>query len=298
VTGVGVNSFDLVFRIPIDIQAFHSAGKVQALDARSFCGGQTATALAACGAFGLTTRYIGAFGAGESASRMRAELEQRGIDLTHAVERDVPNAGAGIVVDKAGHRTVMWNRDPRLGLMPGDIPAAVLAASRLIHVDDVDQPAALHAARVGRDRAILVTSDLEQAVEGTEELVSTVTYPIFDPNAPAVLTGERDPERALRKLRRLNAGVLCMTLGEHGAAALEGDRFHLAPAVTVAVVDTTGAGDVFRAGFIYGLLQGWPVERLLGFANAAAALSCTRLGAIASVPSLNDINQLLSSSQS
>jgi sulfofructose kinase len=59
-------------------------------------------------------------------------------------------------------------------------------------------------------------------------------------------------------------------------------------------VDTTGAGDVFRAGFIYGALQPWPVERTLRFANAAAALSCTREGAMAGVPTLEQIQATVS----
>jgi sugar/nucleoside kinase (ribokinase family) len=57
----------------------------------------------------------------------------------------------------------------------------------------------------------------------------------------------------------------------------------------VKVVDATGAGDVFRAGFIYGLLQRWPVPEILRFANATAAISCTRLGAIPSVPALGEV---------
>jgi sugar/nucleoside kinase (ribokinase family) len=65
------------------------------------------------------------------------------------------------------------------------------------------------------------------------------------------------------------------------------------PAPQVTPVDTTGAGDVFRAGIIYGVLQHWPVERMLRFANAAAALSCTRPGAIAGVPTLAEVSALL-----
>ena len=112
---------------------------------------------------------------------------------------------------------------------------------------------------------------------------------------PASITGERDPERALRKLRRLNGGVLVMTRGVEGSVALDGDAFHMAPAFAVKVVDGTGAGDVFRAGFIYGLLQKWAVPETLRFANAAAALSCTRPGAIPSVPELGEIQRLLDS---
>jgi sugar/nucleoside kinase (ribokinase family) len=61
----------------------------------------------------------------------------------------------------------------------------------------------------------------------------------------------------------------------------------------VKAVDTTGAGDVFRAAFIHGLLNGWPPRRMLRFANAAAGVSCTRAGAMNSVPSLDDVQKLL-----
>jgi sugar/nucleoside kinase (ribokinase family) len=149
------------------------------------------------------------------------------------------------------------------------------------------------ACAIARRAGIPITSDIEQVTDGVEELIGAVTLPMFDRHAPAALTGEADPERALRKIRRLNPGLLCMTLGERGAAALDGDRFYTAPAPQVIPVDTTGAGDVFRAGLIYGWLQGWPVPALLRFANAAAAISCTREGAIASVPSLADIDASL-----
>ncbi len=69
----------------------------------------------------------------------------------------------------------------------------------------------------------------------------------------------------------------------------------MAPAVKVTGVDGTGAGDGFRAGFIYALLKKWAVPDMLRFANAAAALSCTRLGAMPSVPSLADVTALLAS---
>jgi sugar/nucleoside kinase (ribokinase family) len=75
--------------------------------------------------------------------------------------------------------------------------------------------------------------------------------------------------------------------------ALDGDRLIHVPGFEVEAVDTTGAGDVFRGGFIYGLLQQWPVDRVLRFANAAAAVSCTRTGALDSVPSLEDTRRLL-----
>jgi sugar/nucleoside kinase (ribokinase family) len=129
--------------------------------------------------------------------------------------------------------------------------------------------------------------------ERTPELVRSVTVPIFAEHLPPLLTGERDPERALRKLRKLNAGLLCVTLGTNGAMALDGDRIIHSPAFAVNAVDTTGSGDVFRAGFVYGTLAGWSTEDVLRFSNAAAAVSVTRLGAMAGAPCLSEVEALL-----
>ena len=74
---------------------------------------------------------------------------------------------------------------------------------------------------------------------------------------------------------------------------VDGGRLHYAPAFAVDAVDTTGAGDVFRGAFIYGLLKGEPPQALLRFANAAAAVSCTRRGAMNAVPALPDVMKML-----
>ena len=106
-----------------------------------------------------------------------------------------------------------------------------------------------------------VTSDIDHVSSRTEELLALVTHPIFSEEVPHLLTGITEPEKALRELRRRHAGLLCVTLGERGAMALDGDRLCHQPAFPVVARDTTGAGDVFRGGFIYGLLRGWSVPR-------------------------------------
>ena len=120
-----------------------------------------------------------------------------------------------------------------------------------------------------------------------------ITIPIFAEHVPLALTGKDDPESALRALRNRHDGLLCVTLGQHGALALDGDRPIYVPGYQITAVDTTGAGDVFRGGFIYGLAKRWPTAQILQFANAAAAVSCTRLGALTGVPDLSDVEALL-----
>ncbi len=127
--------------------------------------------------------------------------------------------------------------------------------------------------------------------------MKSVTFPMFAEHVPPAMTGINDPGDALRALRRVHPGILCVTLGMRGAMALEGDRLIHLPAFAVHAVDTTGAGDVFRGGFIYGYLQGWPLEQTLRFANAAAAVSCTRFGAMSSVPSLDEAERLMAYSE-
>jgi sugar/nucleoside kinase (ribokinase family) len=292
VVGVGTNSVDHVFIVPGTVASIVGAGKARVSARQILCGGQTATAVCATAALGLRSGYAGAFGSNAEGKLISSTLQRCGVDITHTTVCAGPNREAIILVDAHGMRTVLWHRNESLTIAPDCIRAAV-AQARLVHVDDDDPETTLAAVQSARDASVPTTSDIEHATELTERLISGVTYPILDEDLPGTLTGEGDPERALRKLRRLNSGVLCMTMGELGAAALEGDTFHVSPAFHVKATDTTGAGDVFRAGFMYGVLQKWTVPEILRFANATAAVSCTRLGAIPSVPTLAEVRSLL-----
>jgi sulfofructose kinase len=164
---------------------------------------------------------------------------------------------------------------------------------RLLHVDDVDERASIAAAHMAREAGIPVTSDIDRVTDCTEHLIDAVTIPILSAHVAPTLTGRRDLESALRALRRRHAGWLCVTLGHEGSMLLEGDRLHHVAAFPADVVDTTGAGDVFRGAFIHALLAGRGAADILRFANAAAAVACTREGAMDSVPTLHEVERLL-----
>jgi sugar/nucleoside kinase (ribokinase family) len=99
-------------------------------------------------------------------------------------------------------------------------------------------------------------------------------------------------ERALRAIRRPHHSMVCVTLGARGAILLERDTMHHEPGIHVKTVDTTGAGDVFRGAFIYALLRGDAPRDILRFANAAAALSCTKVGAMSSAPTVAEVTAM------
>ncbi len=294
VLGVGANSVDFVNLLPGYPRQHGTLAKMRIRRQETCCGGQMATALSTCASLGLRTKYIGVSGTDENGKRVRRALAERNIDMTDAVIRDAPNQFAVILVDEnSGERIVLWDRDERLSLRPRELPLELVTSARFVHVDDVDQEAAIRAATAARAHGIPVASDLDRLTNRTEELFAAVTIPILAEHVPPALTGHDDQEKALRALRTRHDGLLVVTLGPGGVMALDGDRFVHVPAFTVPVADTTGAGDVFRGGFIYGLLHDWPLDRTLRFANAAAAVSCTRLGALNGVPTLEETARLL-----
>lgn len=297
VVGVGANSVDYVNRLPAYPEPQGPFSKMRIRDQAVCCGGQTATALATCARLGLRARYVGVTGTDGNGKRIREELARRGIDASDSIIRDVPNQFALILVDEqSGERIVLWDRDERLRLRPREIAREAIISGKLVHVDDVDQPAAITAARLGREAGLTVTSDIDRITSLTPELVAAVTIPIFAEHVPEGLTGVTDLEAALRRLRQDHEGLLIVTRGAKGSLALDGDRLIRSPGFAVIAVDTTGAGDVFRGGLIYALLRGWNTEESLRFANASAAVSCTRLGAMEGVPVLAEVEQLIAAS--
>jgi sulfofructose kinase len=294
VIGIGATSVDYVYRLPVLPEADGPQAKIRISSHRISCGGQTATALATCASLGLRAKFAGVLGSDENGMRIRDELVRRGIDVADAVVHQGLNQFAAILVDeRTGERIVLWSRDAGLALGPDELSAELLASARIVHVDDVDQEGAIGAAQKARASGAMVTSDIDRVTDRTEELVRAVTIPILAEHVPPAITGEADMERALRKLRTPEATFVCVTLGRAGAMILDGDRIYREPAFHVDAVDTTGAGDVFRGALMHGLLRRERPSSLLKFANAAAAVSCTRAGAMDAVPSLDDVERML-----
>lgn len=289
--GVGLNATDTL----IPLAAYPERGsKVEYPNASVMPGGQTASTIVACQTWGLTTRYVGKIGDDDAGRLHRREFARAGVD---ARLTEVPNAASPqslILVDAGGERTVLCRRDERLLLQPRDLNREWIAQARALHVDGYETAAATTSAQWAREAGIAVIADLDEIYEGVNDLIRNVDYLIVSRDFPGRLTGERDLHQALRSIRdHYGCRLAAATLGEDGVIAWDGDRFHVRPAFCVNVVDTTGAGDVFHAGFIYGLLQEWSLERQLDFACAAAALNCTAKGARGGIREVEHVHALM-----
>ena len=295
VVGVGCNSVDHVYRLPASPQADSPTAKLRISSHATMCGGQMATALAACAGLGLSAAYVGCTGHDHNGRLIRAELGERGVDISHVMTRECANRFAVITVDDTtGERIVLWDRDDRLNLEAREIDPRLIASARVIHVDDEDQEAAIAAATLARRAGVRCTSDIDRITDRSRDLVAAVSIPIFAQHVLPAITGEANVERALRIVRRTHDGLLCATIGAGGAVLLVGDDCIAEPGFAIKAVDTTGAGDIFRAAFIYSLLKEDSPRDMLRFANAAAAVSCTRAGAMAGVPSMREVEAMLS----
>ena len=134
---------DFVNLLPGYPQPFGSFAKMQIRERRVLCGGQTA-AMCTCASLGLRSKYVGVSGTDENGRRIRQELARRNVDVTDLIIRDAENQFAVILVDETtGERIVLWDRDDRLRLRDRELPAEAFAAARVIHVDDVDEDAAI-----------------------------------------------------------------------------------------------------------------------------------------------------------
>lgn len=291
VVAVGLNATDTI----ISLAEFPLRGsKVEYAGAVVLPGGQAATTAVACQAWGLSARYVGKLGDDDAARLHRSEFARTGVDARLIEVQDAASPQSLILVDGGGERTVLCRRAARLLLEPGEIEREWIVQARALHVDGYETAAATQAARWAREAGIPVVADLDETYDGVEDLIRCVDYLIVSRDFPGRLTGEMDLPRALQVLReRYGCTLTAATLGSDGVLAWEGARLLHRPAYRVNVVDTTGAGDIFHAGFIYGLLQGWPLERQLDFACAAAALNCTCQGARGGVRRVEDVMRVM-----
>jgi len=289
--GVGLNATDTV--LPLS----HYPERGSKLEYRNLSilpGGQVATTVVACQHWGLATRYVGKLGDDHAADLHREAFARAGVDTRVLIAPNCASQQSLILVDDHGERTVLWRRDEALTLRAADLDRDWIVNARALHVDGYDTEAATLATTWARAANIPVVADLDELYTGLDDLLPNVDYLIVSRDFPTRLTHQPDLEVALRQMHRRYGSVLtAATLGQGGVLAFDGKRFHHTPAYLVPVVDSTGAGDIFHAGFIYSLLQDWPLYRHLDFACAAAALNCTAVGARGGIQSLKAIDKLM-----
>lgn len=297
--GFGVNAVDHLV-VVLEYPAFDS--KMRCKDHQQSPGGQTASAMVSLQRFGLQTAYAGRFGSDSEGQLGLRSLKDEGVEVEFA--EVVPGARtqiAFIIIDsRSGERTIIWDRDDRLAYGADDAPLKISSLGRVLHIDAHDPPACARLAQAAQATGTIVAADIDNIYEGLPGLLPLIDVLVTSREFPHRLTGISDERASLVELKaRYGCSVVGMTMGKRGALVYCNGQFIESPAYEVpgASRDTTGAGDAFHGGLLYGLLRGEDMETSLKLANATAALKCRALGARTALPTRVELEEFLTSAK-
>ncbi|MEJ2200478.1 MAG: PfkB family carbohydrate kinase [Desulfuromonadaceae bacterium] len=292
VVGIGQCSFDLLGRI----------GRYPAVDEKvemsqmlTQGGGPVATALVALARLGVATAFCGRIGDDGYGLRIREGLIAAGVDCRGLLcEPGATSQFAFVAVEEdSGRRNIFWHRGSARPLTGAELEVGGLAACRVLHLDGRHVEAALAAAQQVRRQGGLSVLDGGTLNADTERLLPLIDHAVISQKFARQLHSDSH-RAALDSLLARGATAATVTCGAGGCHTLSraGEFFSL-PAFAVQALDTTGCGDVFHGGYIYGLLQGWPLRRTVRFAAACAALKTRALGGRTAIPTLAEVEGFL-----
>jgi len=251
-------------------------------------GGSAAITAAGCARLGLRTAVFAAVGDDVFGRLVREELTKREVTLLAADGRGAPT-GISVILSEMEDRAILTLPGTIPALRPEDVTDELLARARHVHVSSLYLQPALaaglagifaRAGKIGRTTSLDTNWDPAEKWESIDEILAYTD--VFLPNANELraITGLDETDEAAVKLTERGTTVV-MKDGAKGARAWWPGGTAAAPGRPVEVVDTTGAGDSFNAGFLAARLSGRPVEEAVRWAATAGSLSTRAAGGTA-----------------
>ncbi len=292
VTGLGQCSLDYLALVDVYPQV---DSKKEVLQWQEQCGGPVATALAAISRLGVSCRFCGITGDDLAGERIRQSLVLEAIGVTGLVARkgEISQLAFIVIEKETARRTIFWKRPSGEPLKEEEIGADFLNGSNFLLLDGLMHDASMFAAERAKTLRIPVMLDAGSARRGMVDLARLSDYAVVSEEFARGLGWSMTKDALRREKGNLGVKVLTVTLGEKGSLTVSDDAVIEIPAFAVKAVDTTGAGDVFHGGYIYGILQGWNLRDTVIFASALAAMNCKKIGGRAGIPKLDEVMKFL-----
>lgn len=285
---IGHAAYDITLQVP-----YHPGEDEKCFaDSRVECGGgPAANAAVTVARLGGRSAFAGYLGNDLYGERHFRELADKGVNTDLLARGDYPTPLSIILVKPDGRRTVInhKNQTPPLTHLPRQLPSWQIGAILFDgHEPDISLPLAEYA----KSHGVPMLLDAGSVHRGTLMLAPRVDFLIASAKFAREFTGKADPEAALPGLAAL-APEAIITLGERGLLWKRGEESGSYPAFAVEAIDTTGAGDAFHGAFALGVARKFGFPQLLQFASAAAALTCTKLGARKGIPGAEEVERFL-----
>ena len=258
-------------------------------------GGPVATALVTLSRLGISCSFLGVIGDDYAGEKIRQSIAAEGIDISGLVQRDkAVSQRAFIAVEQGmGTRTIFWQRPSGATLSEYELHTDFLKGARFLLLDGLMSDISIFAASAAKKQNIPVMLDAGRVRQGMLEVARLSDYVVASEEFANDLEWDLSEKSLQRYRTQIGVGVLTITRGEQGSITVAHNQFFHMPAFQTRAVDTTGAGDVFHGGYLYGLLQGWNLRDTLMFASAVAAIKCTKVGGRTGIATLGEIEQFL-----
>lgn len=258
----------------------------------------SSSAIFACGAarLGLKVAFVGVCGGDLFGRFMLEELQKRKVDVSHVIVRQEGQTGLSVILNHGTDRAILTHLGLIAALRAIDIPEALLQEARHLHVASyflqtglqLDLPNLFRRARsFGLTTSLDTNYDPSESWAGFDELLSVTN--VFLPNEKEALSlsSEEKIDAAADILGR-KVEILAIKLGSKGALGVHNSEKVQVTSIAVNLIDTVGAGDSFDAGFLYGYLNGWSLEKSLQLGCVCGGLSTQRAGGTDGQPTLDE----------
>lgn len=278
-----------------------------------YLGGSAANVAVAAARYGRRVALVSRTGADPFGEYLSRELRAFGVDdrWVHPVP-GLPTPITFCEIFPPDDFPIYFYRYPKapdLEIFPAELDLDAVAAARVLWLTGTGlsaQPsrAAHLAALAARDRAALTVLDLDyrpvlwgspgEARAAVQQALDSVTVAVGNLDECEIAVGERDPDKAADALLARGVRLAVVKQGPLGVLARTADETVQVPPVQVEVVNGLGAGDAFGGALCHGLLAGWPLEQVIGFANAAGAVVASRLTCSTAMPTAAEVEDLMS----
>jgi len=266
-------------------------------------GGSSALAAAGMAHLGLDVGFVSKVGDDLFGRWVLDEIARCGVDVSRVIIDPSARTGVGVILSLPSDRGIVTFLGTIAAFSAADIDMDYVLGFRHLHVSSFFlqkglQPFVPDLFRQAHEAGLTTSLDTgwdpEERWDGVLE-DALREADVFLPNEleARAIAQVQDPLQALDVLCAKTGGTVAVKLGEKGAAARRGTERANHSGFRVPVVDTTGAGDCFDAGFLYGWVKGWSLDRCLALGCACGALSVSALGGVAAQPTLEEAMRLL-----
>jgi len=270
-------------------------GKVRVQRRLRQCGGLTGTALVAASRLGANCAYVGMLGDDDLSRIIKENFVREGVDIAHVADSNeaMPGHSTIIVDERKKTRAVLSSLGGLMGADPNRPDPDLIRAAHVLLIDHHGLEGSIRAARIAREASVAVVADFERDPGPPfRELLPLVDHLVISERFALQLTGETDTVVATQALLDTQRDSVVVTCGAQGCWHTSRETSAKAthsPAMRVAVVDTTGCGDVFHGAYAASLARGDSLSRRIQTASIAAALKATQPGGQSGCPTMEQV---------